>query len=181
MFDNQDLVNEIEKLSRFAKRLTGNVSDADDLLQATLLRAIEKKELFEQDSNLFSWSSKVMYNLFVTNYRRKVKFETQYDPESFLENKSVDANQDNIVELKAVQEAMNYLSDEHKEILILVCVKGIQYQEASEILNIPVGTVRSRLSRARESLKILMESPAVKKGAMISNSAHNHDYNRYAA
>lgn len=174
MFNNQDLVNEIEKLSRFAKRLTGNVSDADDLLQATLLRAIEKKELFEQDSNLFSWSSKVMYNLFVTNYRRKVKFETQYDPESFLENKSVDANQENIVELKAVQEAMNYLSAEHKEILILVCVKGIQYQEASEILNVPIGTVRSRLSRARESLKMLMDTPAVKAGAMISHSAQNH-------
>lgn len=174
MFNNQDLVNEIEKLSRFAKRLTGNVSDADDLLQATLLRAIEKKELFEQDSNLFSWSSKVMYNLFVTNYRRKVKFETQYDPESFLENKSVDANQENIVELKAVQEAMNYLSAEHKEILILVCVKGIQYQEASEILNVPIGTVRSRLSRARESLKMLMDTPAMKAGAMISHPAQNY-------
>lgn len=152
MFNNQDLINESEKLYKFAYKLTQNKSDADDLLQSTLLRAIEKKHLFEEGTNLFSWTSKVMYNMFVSAYRRKTTFESQYDPESYIERESVEATQDVKMELKDVQAAMINISDDHREILMLVCVKGMQYAEVSEMLQIPVGTVRSRLSRAREAL-----------------------------
>lgn len=153
MFEQSALVTEMENLRRFALRLTGKVCDAEDLLQSTVLRALEKKHLFQDDTDLFKWTSKIMFNLFVSDYRRKTKFESQYDPESYLEMESVEASQEVKTELSKVGDAMETLSADHKEILVLVCVKGMQYQEVSEALQIPVGTVRSRLARARESLQ----------------------------
>lgn len=159
MFEQTAIVNEMDKLRRFALRLTRNASDAEDLLQSTILRALEKAHLFQPGTDLFKWTSKIMFNLFVSDYRRKTKFETQYDPESYLERESVAADQDMRVELLRVREAMALLSDVHREILVLVCIKGLQYQEVAEALQIPVGTVRSRLSRAREQLQALLDSP----------------------
>ena len=95
----------------------------------------------------------------MTDYRRKTKFETQYDPEPYIQAMSVNAAQEGISELSAVGTAMDMLSPDHKEILTLVCVQDKSYQEVSEILNIPVGTVRSRLSRAREHLQVLLDNP----------------------
>ncbi len=100
-----------------------------------------------------------MYNIFVTEYRRKVKFETQYDPESHIENRSVEPDQQVKLEVKVLAKAMEQMSPEHREILVLVCVKGMQYQEVADMLSIPVGTVRSRLSRARNQLIAMMEGP----------------------
>jgi RNA polymerase sigma-70 factor (ECF subfamily) len=160
MFTQSELIAEMPKLRKFASKLTRNVSEAEDLLQSTLLRALEKKDYFETGTDLFKWSSKVMYNIFVTDYRRKVKFETQYDPEFHIENRSVDADQHTKLEVKVLAQAMNQLSTEHREILVLVCVKGLQYQEVADMLQIPVGTVRSRLSRARSQLIAMMEGPA---------------------
>ncbi|PZO87397.1 MAG: RNA polymerase subunit sigma-24 [Micavibrio aeruginosavorus] len=160
MFTQAELVQEMPKLRKFASKLTRSTAQAEDLLQSTLLRALEKSDYFETGTDLFKWTSKVMYNIFVTDYRRKVKFESQYDPDFHIENRSVAPDQHVKMEVKAMAEAMNHMSAEHKEILVLVCVKGMQYQEVAEALNIPVGTVRSRLSRARNQLIALMEGPA---------------------
>lgn len=157
MFQQAALVQEAPKLRKFALRLTRNTSDADDLLQATLLRALEKKELFQPGTDLFKWTSKMMFNLFVSEYRRKTKHETQYDPENFIDACSVEPSQEAIMDLKTVSAAMGKLSQEHREILILVCVKGMRYEEAATQLKVPVGTVRSRLSRARECLQKMMD------------------------
>ncbi len=159
MFTQSELVVEMPKLRKFASKLTRNNSEADDLLQSTLLRALEKADYFETGTDLFKWSSKIMYNIFVTDYRRKVKFETQYDPESHIENRSVEPDQQVKLEVKALAKAMEQMSPEHREILVLVCVKGMQYQEVADMLEIPVGTVRSRLSRARNQLIVMMEGP----------------------
>lgn len=159
MFNQNDLIIEMPKLRKFAGKLTRNTSEAEDLLQSTLLRAMEKNSYFETGTDLFKWTSKIMYNIFVTDYRRKTKFETQYDPEFHIENRAVEADQHIKMEVKALGKAMEKMSSEHKEILILVCVKGMQYQEVAEMLSIPVGTVRSRLSRARSQLITLMEGP----------------------
>ncbi len=159
MFKNSDLIEQTETLRKFACRLTGNRCDAEDLVQSTILRALEKKHLFKEDSNLCGWTSKIMFNLFVSDYRRKTKFETQYDPESYIERESVDADQETKMELEDIRTAMRELSNDHREILMMICVKGMQYAEVSEILQIPVGTVRSRLSRARENLQAVMDTP----------------------
>lgn len=158
MFTNTQLMQEAEGLKKFAYRLSRNSFDAEDLFQSTVLRAIEKKELFDGSSNLFSWTSKIMYNLFVTDYRRKVKYETQYDPETYLNLESVEPTQEVKMELKNVKRAMQTLSDDHREVLVMVCVKGMQYAQVADMLNVPVGTVRSRLSRAREALNYALET-----------------------
>lgn len=157
-FQPEALVEEMDKLQRFARKLCRNEHDAEDLLQATALKALEKKEMFKEGTNLFSWSSKIMYNDFVSAYRRKVKFETQYDCEDYINNQSVKPSQHDVLEFSKVNEAMKTLSEEHQEILTLVCVQGMKYQDVSDMLSIPVGTVRSRLSRAREQLKIALET-----------------------
>lgn len=156
MFKEQALVKEMDNLRKFAIRLTRNPVEADDLLQSTVLRALEKKDYFQDGTDLFKWTSKIMFNLFVTDYRRKVKFESQYDPEDIIGTQSVDADQDSQSELKAVGRAMEKLTEEHRDVLVMVCVKGMQYQEVADMLNVPVGTIRSRLSRARAQLTELM-------------------------
>ena len=175
MFTQTALVSEMDSLRKFAVRLTGNMVDAEDLLQSTVLRAIEKKDYFQPGTDLFKWMSKIMFNMFVSGYRRKKKFETRYDPESYLEKASVDAEQETKAEVRQVREAMKALSPEHREILSLICVKGMRYQEVAVMLDIPVGTVRSRLSRAREQLQIVMDSAASSRraghAAMLSGKA----------
>jgi len=157
MFKNEQLTEEMLGLEKFAFKLTANKHDADDLLQSTILRAIEKKHLFQEGTDLFKWSSKIMYNLFVSNYRRKVKYETKNDPEDYISKQYVEAPQDSQIELMQVKEAIEQLSEEHKEILILVCIQGMRYQDVSAKLKVPVGTVRSRLSRARHQLSVCMD------------------------
>lgn len=159
MFQQQALTAEMGKLGKFALRLTKNMSSAEDLLQTTLLRALEKNALFESGTNLFSWSSRIMYNLFVTGYRHRSKFESRHDPSALIDGLSVEQSQESHTDLGIVNEKMRLLNPGHREILMLVCVRGLDYAEVSEKLGIPVGTVRSRLSRAREHLRILL-SPA---------------------
>ena len=166
MFEQKEILSEMANLRKFALRLTKNVSDADDLLQSTVLRALEKNDYFQDGTNLFSWSSKIMFNIFVSQYRHKKKFETQYDPAAYLEQLVVGPSQESCTDLVTVQEKMGALSKEHREILILVCIQGMRYEEVAEALEIPIGTVRSRLSRAREQLQYLLA--ADQKSAALS-------------
>ncbi len=174
MFTQADLVKEMDNLHKFALRLTRNASDADDLLQSTVLRALEKKHMFEADTSLFKWSSKMMFNLFVSDYRKKTRFETQYDPDEYINMEYVEADQEDKAELRCVQDAMETLSPDHKNILVMVCVKGMRYEEVAEALAIPVGTVRSRLSRAREQLQFALEEG--RYGNAISSGARSSLY-----
>lgn len=178
MFKEQALVKEMDNLRKFAIRLTRNPVEADDLLQSTVLRALEKKDYFQDGTDLFKWTSKIMFNLFVTDYRRKVKFESQYDPEDIIGSQSIDADQDSQSELKAVGRAMEKLSEEHRDVLVMVCIKGMQYQEVADMLDVPVGTVRSRLSRARAQLTELMEAG---EGGAFSVAANSNKETRLAA
>ena len=158
MFAQKDLIAETENLRKFALHLTRNKSDADDLVQSTFLRALEKSDYFEDGTNLRKWTSKIMFNLFVTDYRRKTRFETQYDPDPYIQSQAINAPQESEAELHAVGDAMHKISNDHREILTMVCIKDMPYQEVADILQIPVGTVRSRLSRARESLNTVLEA-----------------------
>lgn len=171
MFAQNALLPEITKLRKFALRLTRNKSDADDLVQSTCLRALEKSSYFEDGTNLFSWTSKIMFNLFASSYRRRAKFESRLDPESFLENQAVAPMQDVGAELANVKRAMLKLTPDHQEILYLIAIKGLLYKEVSNILQIPGGTVRSRLSRAREQLQIVLDTP-FKPIALMTQAAN---------
>jgi RNA polymerase sigma-70 factor (ECF subfamily) len=156
MFTQNALVSETPRLNKFALRLTRNKSDADDLLQSTCLRALEKVDCFEDGTNLFGWTSKIMFNLFVSGYRRRTKHEVCFDPESHLENISVCATQELGAELVNVKRALLQLTSDHRRILVMICVNGLRYEEVAQTLKIPVGTVRSRLSRARRQMQVIL-------------------------
>lgn len=156
MFAQNALINETARLNRFALRLTRNKPDADDLMQSTCLRALEKSDRFENGTNLFGWTSKIMFNIFVTGYRRRAKFETRFDPESYLEHEAVAATQDFGAELGNVRRALLLLSTDHRRILIMICVNELRYEDVAQALKIPVGTVRSRLFRARKQIQTLL-------------------------
>lgn len=163
MFHNNELVEHLDSLRKFAWRLTGNLPDAENLVQDTVLRAMEKKDLFCKDTNLLGWMSKIMFNLFVSQYRRKAKFETKYDPDYFIQRQYTEASQDHIMETEQVAKAIGLLPKNQKEIIFLVCVQDLKYQEAADVLSIPIGTVRSRLARARKNLQNILENPALNK------------------
>lgn len=163
MFTNDELMTESEKLMKFAHKLTQNHHDAEDLLHSTIERALMKKHLYKQDTNLFGWTSKIMYNLFITKVRRRNKFETKFDPENYINTQQVAANQDIKAEYREVSEAIDTLPKKHKQILKMIFVSGNKYEDVSKKLNIPIGTVRSRVSRARNNLKetLQMDAPGV--------------------
>jgi RNA polymerase sigma-70 factor (ECF subfamily) len=181
MFNDNQLIAEMDRLRKFALRLTRNTANADDLLQNTVLRAYEKRHLFEKGSNVFSWTSKIMYNLFVSDYRRKVKFENQYDPEPILNKESAVVNQHDQMLVQEVGEAMSQLSEDHRNILVMVCVQGMKYEETAEQLCIPVGTVRSRLSRARSLLHDMIESDHFVQGFGIPNQLNDNSKDKRIA
>lgn len=174
MFADTELLQETENLKKFALKLTRNEADAEDLLQSTILRALEKKDMFKEGTKLFSWTSRIMYNMFVSNWRRKSKFESQYDPEPYINAETTDPCQDIKVEVASVNEAMKQLSDEHRNVLIMVCVQGMPYQEVADALDIPIGTVRSRLSRARLQLQAIMDDGD--RDALLAQDTTSEDH-----
>jgi RNA polymerase sigma-70 factor, ECF subfamily len=177
MFAQSALVSETVKLQKFALRLTRNKADADDLVQSTCLRALEKAHSFEDGTNLFSWTSKIMFNIFVTGYRRRTKFETRFDPETYIEKASVAPTQDTGAEIANVKRAMTKLSADHRAIIVLICARGMHYEEVSRMLQIPVGTVRSRLSRAREQLQAIMDTPSTRSAPQATISLKSANEN----
>lgn len=152
MFQNKSLVAESSRLRRFSLRLTKNKANSEDLLQSTFLRALESRDKFFEGSNLFHWTSKIMFNIFVSSYHRKKKYESQYDPEPIINKLAVEANQENYVDVSLVADAIGEMPPAYRKILLLTCVQGYSYMETAKILAVPVGTVRSRLSRARGAL-----------------------------
>lgn len=156
MFTQEALTAERDRLYRFALRLTKQPSDAEDLVQSTLLRALEKREYFEQGTNLFSWTSRVMFNLFVSQYRREKRIAERHHS-AFTEAQTMTpAPQETVTDLSRMRDCMKRLSKQHRDMLVMVCISGLRYEEVSRRLRIPVGTVRSRLSRARNELQNML-------------------------
>ena len=159
-----DLVAAIPRLRRYARVLTGEASRADDLVQDTLARAWEKRALWQAGTDLRAWLFTVMHNLFV-NQRALARRDAQNvsldgagaPPEIW--QISVRPSQQAHVELQEVLLQLGRLPAEQREVLILAAVEEMKYEEIAEVLDIPVGTVMSRLSRAREKLRRIVAEP----------------------
>ncbi|WP_215398871.1 RNA polymerase sigma factor [Rheinheimera oceanensis] len=139
-------------LRRFAYSLTGSMADADDLLQNTVLRLLNTPP--DEGVPLPRWAFKVCRNLWIDDYRaQKVRQQATQQVDLQQENFS-DGEQDmlNEIQLGEVNAAMNTLPDEQREVLSLVAVRGLSYQEAATVLAIPAGTIMSRLARARVAM-----------------------------
>jgi len=151
----------IPALRAFAWSLSHNSSDADDLVQDTLIKAWTHREKFEPGSNLRAWMFTILRNTYYTNAvrrRREVRDETG----KYAATLSAPPSQDWSVAMRALQSALGELPDEHREALILVGAAGLTYEEAAEICGCALGTIKSRVNRARAKLLKIMdaESPS---------------------
>jgi RNA polymerase sigma-70 factor (ECF subfamily) len=149
----QRICTAIPQLKRYARYLARTPHDADDLLQDSLLRAIRKLHLWRPDSNLMGWLSVVMLNV----HRSRLSYSARRPviasvPLEEFEFEAPDS-QEGAMDLVKVAAALEDLSAEHRDVVMLIGVEGSSYDEAAEILRVPVGTVRSRLARARECLR----------------------------
>lgn len=147
-----EFVSHMPALHRFAQTLTGTPDRADDLVQDCLERAIKKKSLFRQPNNPRAWLFKIMHNL----HRNQVTQKRPAGGAEELDNLSEPPRQHFAAELTDVRSAMMLLSKEHRETLMLVAVEGLSYSQTADILNVQKGTIMSRLSRARDHLRSIV-------------------------
>ena len=149
--DEHPIVQHIPRLRRYARALVGDRYAADDLVQDTLERAWSKYHLWRPGSDLRAWLFAIMHNVFVNQMRSRRMDREQ--PMEDGDGGAVRATQLDGIELNDLQRALSRLSLEHREVLMLVGVEQMKYEEVGRALDIPVGTVMSRLSRARERLR----------------------------
>ncbi len=147
----------IPRLRRYARALTGERYAADDLVQDTLERACNKLHLWRRGSDLRAWLFTIMHNVFINQVRgRKGSANIPLDDEIMaLPGHSAPADR---LEVRDLDAALARLSDEQREVLLLVALEQLSYEETAKVLGIPIGTVMSRLSRARERLRGIMDS-----------------------
>lgn len=159
-----DLVAAIPRLRRYARVLTGDVNRADDLVQDTLARAWEKRRLWQAGTDLRAWLFTVMHNLYINQLAvsRREANNVSMDADSGYAawQVPVRATQFEHVELIELMQQIGKLSVEQREVLVLAAVEEMQYGEIAALLSVPIGTVMSRLSRAREKLRRMIAEPA---------------------
>jgi RNA polymerase sigma-70 factor, ECF subfamily len=163
---HNDLVAAIPRLRRYARVLTGEATRADDLVQDTLARAWEKRALWQAGTDLRAWLFTIMHNVFVNQRamaRRDARTVSLDDDEngSAAWQVPVPAAQFTRVELLETMQSVGKLPAEQREVLILAAVEEMRYEEIATVMGIPVGTVMSRLSRAREKLRRMTGEPSV--------------------
>jgi RNA polymerase sigma-70 factor, ECF subfamily len=150
---------EIPRLRRYARYLRREPDRADDLVQECLVRAIAKIHTWQPGTNLRAWLFTIIRNCHIDEVRAEQRID--YLDEAMPDDQpglSVRGNQESSVALSEAGSAFLSLSAEHREILLLVAIEGLHYDEAASILGMPVGTVRSRLSRAREALRHALQA-----------------------
>ena len=155
MNDATDITSHIPRLRRYARALTGDSSAADDLVQDTLERAWRRLVLWRAGSDLRAWLFTIMHNIFVNQLRGNPRKLAQAAELRGADLTPAMPQEDRLV-LRDLNRALEHLPHDQREVLLLVGLEQMTYEEAAKILGIPVGTVMSRLSRGREQLRVLM-------------------------
>lgn len=148
-----DVIGLLGPLRRYARSLTRDETQAEDLVQDTLVRAYERRSSFRPGGNLRGWLLSILHNTFIDNRRRHVAEFRRLEQVAALADTEVSPEQESRVRLQQVQTAFMSLPDEQRAVLHLVAIEGLSYQEAASALKIPVGTLMSRLGRARAALR----------------------------
>lgn len=151
-----ELVRLVPRLRRFALGLCGNGADADDLVQAACERALANAGTFVQGSRMDSWMYRIIQNLWLDSRRRLRVRGTVVDPaDAGLHDGGLAARgAEDRMQLSRVFGEMDRLPEGQRAVLTLIAVEGLSYREVAEVLDIPIGTVTSRLVRAREALAV---------------------------
>ncbi len=157
----RELVASLPKLRRFALSLTGRSADAEDLVQSACERALKAKDRYEPGTSMDAWMFRIIRNLWIDGIRKRASQGRQQEIDSAFDVAGEDGRQvtEARLTMMKVEQAMAELSSDQQQLLSLICVSEASYQEASEQLGIPIGTVMSRLARARANLSKLLAAP----------------------
>lgn len=147
---------QIPRLRRYARALTGSRDAADDLVQDTLERALVRSALFRPGANPRAWLFAIMHNVFVNQVRSAHARRTvALDPER-VESPTQDEADERLA-LRDLERALAALPSEQREVLLLIALEALSYADTAKVVGVPVGTVMSRLSRGRERLRLLLD------------------------
>lgn len=173
---HQALPNLLPRLWRFALRLTRDTANAEDLLQKTCARALEKQQQFTEGSNALAWTMSIMHSIWVNDLRRTARqgqavfldeladeenpAQAQVVAQELFDSLPKQLEGEQMVLFRQVIEQVEALPHEQRHVLFLVAVEGLSYAEAAQVMGVALGTVMSRLSRARTRLKeVLGDEP----------------------
>lgn len=146
------IVEHIPRLRRYARALTGSPARADDLVQDTLERAFAKWHLWRTGTNLRAWLFAIMHNVFI-NQLEATRRDREAVPLDDAPESSVAPQHDGVLAIRDLASALERIPEEQREVLLLVALEEMKYEQVAEVLHVPIGTVMSRLSRAREKLR----------------------------
>jgi RNA polymerase sigma-70 factor (ECF subfamily) len=148
---------EIPRLRRYARALTRDVVRADDLVQSCLTRALAKRHLWQPGTDLRAWLFTILHNQHVNEVRSAMREGVQVPVEDVASALTVQPTAMARLQLRDLEAALAKLPLEQRQVILLVGLEGLPYEKVAEILRVPVGTVRSRLSRGRDRLRHLMD------------------------
>ena len=152
---SEELVTLLPRLRRFARALSRNPHDADDLLQLAIERALTRAEQLRDDAPMANWMFGIVRHAWIDELRTRARGARVFVPE--LEGQRVaDARQSADLELLSVQDAMARLPEEQRVAVALVLIEGLSYKEAAHVMEVPIGTLTSRLARGREALQAML-------------------------
>ena len=150
-----ELLAETRNLRAFAISLSGSVSLADDLVQESLLRAWSNSEKFQPGTSLRAWLFTILRNIYYSNYRKRSR-EVQDSDGLYARRLTVPGDQESHLDLEDFRNALTKLPAEQREVLTLIGASGLSYEEAAVVCQVGIGTIKSRLSRARAKLVELL-------------------------
>ena len=149
------IIELLPRLRRFARSLARNAQDADDLVQITVERALARADQFHPDHSVASWLFGILRNAWIDEGRSRRRRESLLEPQDLAERIG-DSAAGSDPELLCLQDALSRLPEDQRLAVALVLVEGFSYKEAATIMSVPVGTLTSRLARAREALQSIL-------------------------
>ena len=156
----RELLTLLPRLRRFARALARDAADADDLTQTALERALRSRSQWQWGTRMDSWMMKIMRNCWIDEVRSRARRSRTFAPEEAGLDAlaAIPSEVERIAEADGIGHAMNLLPTEQREAIALVLVEGLSYREASDLLDIPIGTLTSRLNRGRRALARTLEA-----------------------
>jgi RNA polymerase sigma-70 factor (ECF subfamily) len=167
---SDQLVAVLPRLRRFARGLTGSAVEADDLVQAACERALSRQEQFQEGTRFDSWMFRIVQTIWIDQIRARGVRKEESDE---LEMERLGSDEpvrraEARLQLAEVREALRHLPEEQRAALLLVTVEGLSYKEAAEVVGVPIGTIMSRLARARLALQSQIDA-----GSGLRRSKHD--------
>ncbi|QPC93136.1 sigma-70 family RNA polymerase sigma factor [Mesorhizobium sp. INR15] len=158
-----DIVGQLGSLRRYARSLTRDGVEAEDLVHDALVRAYERRGTFRSGGNLRAWLLAIVHNTFIDRMRSRRSEAARVEQAGYLTEASTPAPQEHSLRLAQVREAFFNLPEEQRSALHLVAIEGLSYQQAADASSVPLGTLMSRIGRARAALREMEAAPAKAK------------------